>query len=695
NPTLSKGYLEAIRRLTVKNPAQRYQSATEVLKDLEGLSLPPDGRKTLATFLDRRFPADTAGEGDTDRQWAREILEDAKQRLEERDFESAVSLLKKGRHTAKNPALRQTFEDQAKRTVAAEETYWKEARDALGAAARLAKQGDIEGAVTSLQEVEKKYPGTEAAREAAAKIRELRERGTDDGGYIAVRAALARSDLPGARKALEEARKRNGNATGQTSVEVGLEKEIQYLEYLERGRAQQARGKWEEGEIAFAKARALFDRKEARVGMARMRFKMFWDRARAARKRGDSKKERKFLKQAKSALEAENLSFDRKFRERLADVEKRLDLRQRLKSFLKEGKGYEAACNWSRARLAYRQALDLVSEEEKGVITRRLALVARREDAFLDNLLKRIKDGAGEGDNRRAAEMAEVYIGVRKVDPAARQLLEALSRLPDGARWRQGGDSRKIEAKWIADGARMLLVPGGEFGRGTNNGEKDEQPPSAVLVSPFLIDILPVTNKRYARFLAWLSKSPHPHRYCHPAEPPGKNHTPAHWEEERWNTPELPVVGVDWFDAFAYARWAGKQLPTEAQWEKAARGPSPRTYPWGETAPTATRCSFFDVGLGGTSPPTDRPSGASIYGVLDMAGNVLEWCLDYYDPKFYTLPGSRDGDPVSLEETPKRSLRGGSWISVAKCCRTTHRDADHPSRRNNYIGFRTVAAAPH
>jgi formylglycine-generating enzyme required for sulfatase activity len=211
-----------------------------------------------------------------------------------------------------------------------------------------------------------------------------------------------------------------------------------------------------------------------------------------------------------------------------------------------------------------------------------------------------------------------------------------------------------------------------------------------VELSAFLMDLVPVTNARYLRFLDWARRSPNPHRFCHPAEPPGKDHRPPFLDDDRFGHPELPVVGVDWFDAFAYAAWAGKRLPSEAQWEKAARGPAGRTFPWGEEAPTAERCHFFGAGPGGTSRPSERPRGASPYGILDLAGNVLEWCLDVYDAGFYENAASRGRDPVAKGPGPRRALRGGSWLSVAERCAGSVRDADFPTRRNNHIGFRCV-----
>ncbi|MHC5037033.1 MAG: bifunctional serine/threonine-protein kinase/formylglycine-generating enzyme family protein [Planctomycetota bacterium] len=693
NPTLSGAFVQVLKAMTAKNPEDRILTATDLVKRIEALPLPPDGRKLLAAFFGRRFPAGTPSEASPS--GTRRLLEEAKKRGEEKEFDAALALLKKGSLATNDPGLRKAFEEEALRTVVAKKEHQRDARKSLEDASAMADQGNWAKAREAFQDIGKNFPDTMAAQEAAARLESIKARSTLEDRYAAVRQALALSNVEGAKKALAQARKNPLSQKDSKAVEVGLEKEIQYLESLDRGRAMQAQGKWEEGERAFAKARSLFDRKEARVGIARMRFKAQWERATEARQQGDLKKELKHLNRARAALEAEGLRFERGFKERMAEVGDLLSNRQRLKTLLKEGKAFETAANWSRARVSYRTALDIAQEkEQKGTLSRRLAYVARREDLFLDHLLERVKRNMDVGENRRAREILHAYLTIRKVDPTARQLLETLMAIPDKARWKEGSGESRIRVAWLPDGAPMVLVPSGPFFRGSEAGEKDEKPEAQIHLHPFFIDMEPVTNERYGRFLAWMEKSRHPHRFCHANEPPEKNHTPGHWQEERWNAPNLPVVGVDWYDAYAYASWAGKSLPTEAQWEKAARGTSRRTFPWGETAPSAKRCSFFDVGMGRTSPAAERTAGASPYGVLDMAGNVLEWCVDFYHPQFYETPASQEPNPVNLEERPKRSLRGGSWISVAKCCRTTFRDGDFPTRRNNYIGFRCLTPAP-
>jgi len=696
NPTLSGAFIQVLRKMTAKDPSQRYRDATEAIKAIEAMPLPPDGRKLLSAFLRRRFPDGLVPDVDTgEKGWARKAMEEAKQLGQQKDFQSAISLLKKGKATSRDPKLLEVFQEKTEKTSESERHYRDKARRALDEAEKTWGSGDTEKAIEAFRSVCREYPGSDAARQATVRLEMAEARCTREKRYAGVSKALAGSDPAAAKKALKDARSASPSGKESFEMEEGFEKEIRYFEHLERGRELQARGRWEQGEEAFAKARALFDRKEARVGIARMRANQLWARAVEARTEGDLKKENKFLNQAKGALDVEGLQMEKAIRDRMAETGGRLEDRKRLKRLLKNGKGFESACNWSRARLAYRQSMDLAQAEgEKKPLSRRLAYVARREDLHLDRLLARAKATAEDGDNRRACAMLDTYLRVRKVDPTARQMRDLLGRIPDGARLLPVDTPEKIEVEWLADGAVMVLVPGGPFFRGSKGFEKDEEPASQVGLTPYFIEKTPVTNAQYLRFHDWVRKAPNPHRYCHPLEPPDKDHTPLHWGEERWNSPQLPVVGVDWFDAFAFASWAGKRLPFEAQWEKAARGESKRTYPWGDTPPNSTRCSFFDAGLGGTTPPSDRPGGASPYGILDMAGNVMEWCFDFFAPDFYRSVASKEPDPVNLEETPKKVLRGGSWISVAKCCRASFRDADFPSRRNNYIGFRCTVAGP-
>jgi formylglycine-generating enzyme required for sulfatase activity len=229
----------------------------------------------------------------------------------------------------------------------------------------------------------------------------------------------------------------------------------------------------------------------------------------------------------------------------------------------------------------------------------------------------------------------------------------------------------------------MVFVPAGEFRRGSDDGPSDEQPERVLYLPDFWIDRHEVTNEQYGKFLAWMQQSKD-HSQCHPDEPKNKDHTPAYWSDATWNQPNQPVVGVDWYDAYAYAAWARKRLPTEAEWEKAARGLDNRKFPWGHRWDDARangqrkRQTTEEVGT--------LAGGASPYGAMDMAGNAAEWCADWYDAHYYqTAP---DANPKGAPAGTLRVVRGGSFLSLADECRVTTRSRSLPTMRLFTIGFR-------
>lgn len=222
----------------------------------------------------------------------------------------------------------------------------------------------------------------------------------------------------------------------------------------------------------------------------------------------------------------------------------------------------------------------------------------------------------------------------------------------------------------------MVEVPAGEFWMGLDGTQalEDERPRHRVMLEAYSIDQYEITTARYAAFLA-----------ARPRKAP--------WLWETVNLAEhadRPVIGVDWEDAQAYCRWAGKRLPTEAEWEKAARGTDERLYPWGSQAPTAdvanfalgARFSYSQVLM----PVGRYEKGKSPYGAFDMAGNVWEWVSDWYGANYYER--SPPHDPQGPEQGQFKVVRGGSWSDLPKYLLTYGRFKLPPSTRNSYTGFR-------
>jgi len=218
------------------------------------------------------------------------------------------------------------------------------------------------------------------------------------------------------------------------------------------------------------------------------------------------------------------------------------------------------------------------------------------------------------------------------------------------------------------DGAEMVSVPAGEFWMGSDEGDAVEKPRRRVYLDAFRIDKFEVTNALYRRFMESTGRA-----------------APSYWNDAKWNEPQQPVVGVSWNDAEVYCSWAGKRLPTEAEWEKAARGTDGRKYPWGEQW-DGTRANSAESKIGKTVGVGSNPNGVSPYGAHDLAGNVWEWVADWYDESSYgRAPGKNPKGPDSGQY---RVLRGGSWDNGLGLLRTSGRGSYSPADRNYYIGFR-------
>lgn len=262
-------------------------------------------------------------------------------------------------------------------------------------------------------------------------------------------------------------------------------------------------------------------------------------------------------------------------------------------------------------------------------------------------------------------------------------------------------------------GVPMVLVPAGSFTMGNDSytalaeckklhNDADcrqwgrftaEEPAHTVTLDDYYIDTYEVTNARYAECVAAGA--------CDLPDDTGSYTEDSYYGDRRYA--DYPVTNVSWYDAQDYCRWRGARLPTEAEWEKAARGTDGRLYPWGD-ALNGDRLNFcdsncdlpwanngYDDGHIGTAPVGSYPRGASPYGAHDMAGNVWEWVADWYQRDYYGQSPERD--PGGAASGEARGIRGGSWFSIDLEARTVGRDSDLPRSSWHTIGIRCARPA--
>lgn len=232
----------------------------------------------------------------------------------------------------------------------------------------------------------------------------------------------------------------------------------------------------------------------------------------------------------------------------------------------------------------------------------------------------------------------------------------------------------------------MVIIPGGEYYRGSNTGGRDERPKHLVKINSFALDIHPITNEQFVRFLEVMGGEKDANnndiirlRECRIKRLGGKLVIESGYSKH-------PVIGVSWYGATAYAKWVGKRIPTEAEWEIAATSGIPdMTYPTGSNI-ERTQANFFSSDtVNVMSYPCNQ------FGLYDMAGNVYEWCQDWYDYTYYEHSSQEPEDPQGPLQGVYRVLRGGCWKSLQDDLRCTHRHRNNPGTVNRTYGFRCAA----
>ena len=254
----------------------------------------------------------------------------------------------------------------------------------------------------------------------------------------------------------------------------------------------------------------------------------------------------------------------------------------------------------------------------------------------------------------------------------------------------QNGQQAATETIKGKDGAPMVMVPAGPFTMGSNDGLPSERPEHSVTLDAYYIDRYEVSLQLYGTFLL-----------------DAKHDPPSTWGDEAATTVgDRPAVGMGWADAAAYCAWAGKRLPTEAEWEKAARGTDGRRYPWGHMQPFVDIANYNRgiwvseaITLAGVTGGVEgmsvrhglKEGGKSPYGLHHMAGNAAEWVADWYDREYYSKSPERN--PTGPSSGEKKVLRGGSWADLPIALRVSARMSAEPEFQDRTIGFRCARDA--
>ena len=337
----------------------------------------------------------------------------------------------------------------------------------------------------------------------------------------------------------------------------------------------------------------------------------------------------------------------------------------------------------------------------------------RKVDGFVSGILEPVCGRGSLADEARCAGLLGSAVrdlsavGYRPADPRYEQLMGRVMGIFDAEHSKavgikvaieaaealgQAGDPRFIdptlEKNWVS-------IPASEFRMGAQKDDpskpnydseayEDESPVHGVRLKAYRIGRYPVTVGEYLRFI---EARGYEDKTFWSSGGFGQWQAPDEWEEQLEHG-NRPVVGVSWFEAAAYATWAGSRLPTEAEWERAARGPKGRRYPWGDEEPDRSRMNYDKSKVGHPTPVGVYARGATPDGILDMAGNVWEWCSDWHDEDYYSEAASDSHQGPSTGEF--RVVRGGCWDGGARYCRSAYRGGYAPEGRIFLVGFRVV-----
>ncbi|MHC5053257.1 MAG: bifunctional serine/threonine-protein kinase/formylglycine-generating enzyme family protein [Planctomycetota bacterium] len=584
-------------------------------------------------------------------------------------FAAAEAAAKKYSSTASAKALadlaaalgKSVAERKRSAVVAAEELARLRAMAADAGKLEGAKLDDARGAARAAAEKYSSTPSAKALSDLAA----------DLGKRIAERERIAGQDRDAAARKADAARR-----------------------LLARARELYAGKQFEKAAVVYAEVVKLQPSEEARKGVADSRFAMYVAAADEKEKAGDTEGA---IDRIRKAL---GVRSDAGLRRRLAALE----LAKGVEVALAKARGLKANGDLAAAREAYANALAAAPEDRRAAIraeidaidaaiaygeamaTARGAASAKRwaDAERAARKARAAKPGDSEAQKLLDAAKAALALAARKPDTGTKEPGTGESGTDVGKPPTPAGLPRQVTNSL---GMELVLVPAGVYRIGDTAGDADERPVRQVTLGSFYIGRAEVTNAQYEKF---------DRRHRRSADySPGKDH---------------PVVSVSWNDAARFAKWLSKReranyrLPTEAEWEAAARGTDSRPFPWGSDRADAggafranwgegkDRSRWSRDGFAAASPAGSFPKGASPFGCLDMAGNVWEWCADWYAADAYAK--SRATDPTGPARGSEKVLRGGSFANDIAIARSANRHRADPKVANPIIGFRLVLVAP-